>query len=830
VEHRNVQNFFTGMDESLHHESPGTWLAVTSLSFDISVLEVLWALTRGFKVVLYTGGAKSLVSSEASDMEPVGPLSFSLFFFSSDDGSTGGGAYDLLMDAARFADTHGFEAVWTPERHFHAFGGPFPNPSVTSAAVAAITKNVAIRAGSCVLPLHSPIRVAEEWSVVDNLSHGRAGISFAAGWQPDDFVLRPENFSDAKGVMVRDIETVRKLWRGESVAFPGFDGAPVDVTVLPRPVQRELPVWITSAGNIETFRLAGEMRTNILTHLLGQSFSEVAERIAAYRAAWDEAGHPGRGQVTLMLHTFVGESDYQVRELVREPMIEYLRSSVGLIKQFAWSFPAFKNRPAPGADTQSLFESLSDTEMRELLEHSFERYYETSGLFGTPARCAEIIKNVRTIGVDEVACLVDFGVARAKVIEGLKLLDGVRASAQGENTVARASVGDLVKQHKVTHLQCTPSMATVLMGDASAREALSTLDCMIVGGEAFPTPLANDLAATVSGQVINMYGPTETTIWSTTHEVAPGESSIPIGRPIANTSIYILDAAGNPVPVGSVGELFIGGAGVVRGYLGRPELTAERFIPNPFAQTPGERIYRTGDLARYREDGTIEFLGRIDNQVKLRGYRIELGEIETAIGVFEGVREAVVIAREDEPGDQRLAAYYVVDPGASVDRSELREALSGKLPAFMVPSAFVEMEKLPLTPNAKVDRKALPRPDAIEPSTSARPIAQASGEVEERIAGIWGQVLNTNSVDRKTTFFDLGGNSLLLVQVHRRLLDAQGPGVTLTDLFRFPTVESLAVHLEGGSASGGSPRPGRVDARRAALSRRRDSAVGVNRE
>src|SRR5438034_5704364 len=213
-------------------------------------------------------------------------MDFSLFYFANDSGIAEDDRYRLLLDGARFADRHGFAAVWTPERHFHPFGGLYPNPSVTSAALAAATERIAIRAGSVVMPLHDPIRVAEEWSVVDNLSGGRVGVSFASGWQPDDFVLAPENFQDRKDVMLRQIDVVRRLWRGEAVALAGPRGRDVAVRTLPRPIQPELPVWITSAGSPDTFRAAGEAGCRVLTHLLGQSVEEVAAKLHVYRNAW----------------------------------------------------------------------------------------------------------------------------------------------------------------------------------------------------------------------------------------------------------------------------------------------------------------------------------------------------------------------------------------------------------------------------------------------------------------------------------------------------------------------------------------------------------------
>ena len=358
LEHRNVTNFFAAMDQVIDHDPPGVWLAVTSLSFDISVLELLWTLTRGFHVVLKADRGVPAVGSVSRLAPPAAsarPISFSLFYFAAGEDAAADG-YRLLLESARFADRNGFEAVWTPERHFHAFGGAYPNPSVTGAALAAITENVGIRAGSVVLPLHSPIRVAEEWAVVDNLSRGRVAISFAAGWQPNDFVLNPSAFANAKQDLPRNIETVKRLWRGETVTLPGHDGEAVEVRTLPRPVQAELPVWLTSAGTPATFERAGTLGVNVLTHLLGQSVAEVAENIARYRSAWREAGHEGEGRVTLMLHTYLERDADNARSVALDPMKEYLRTSVGLLRNVASAFPTFAGA---GKDADDLLASLS---------------------------------------------------------------------------------------------------------------------------------------------------------------------------------------------------------------------------------------------------------------------------------------------------------------------------------------------------------------------------------------------------------------------------------------------------------------------------------------
>ena len=678
------------------------------------MLELFWTLGRGFKVVLQPDqqqqAAAELLPS-ANGQQSQRPLDFSLFYFSSDeklDEASGAASekYRLLLEGAQFGDRNGFAALWTPERHFHDFGGLYPNPSVISAAIAASTERIGIRAGSCVAPLHHPVRMAEDWAVVDNLSDGRVGISFASGWQPDDFVLDPSAYADRKAIMFDRIDEVQALWRGDALAFDDAKGGQTEVRTLPRPVQNELPVWITAAGNPETFRMAGERGYNILTHLLGQSKDELAEKIEIYRAARREHGHdPEAGTVTLMLHAFVGEDDDAVRDTVRQPMKDYLRSSIGLIKKAAWSFPTFKQKTT-GDDGQFTTEHLSEEDMEQVLDFSFERYYETSGLFGTPERCLQLVSDLRARGVDEIACLLDFGLNAERVLDHLPMLNEVRKRASrsaetGASPSKDYSIAAQIERHGVTHLQCTPSQARMLVADRKARTALRRLDHMMVGGEALPLELANRRSRTlVSGAVTNMYGPTETTIWSTTHSVGNETGSVPIGRPIANTQIYILDEQLEPVPVGVPGALYIGGDGVTQGYLHREALTAERFVDDPFRSAG--RMYRTGDLARYRPDGVIEFLGRDDFQVKIRGHRIELGEIEATLEAMEAVQAAVVVARGADDGTRLVA--YVQPNDAPVDASALRSTLEAQLPPVMVPSDVVLARRL----SAHAQRKGRP--------------------------------------------------------------------------------------------------------------------------
>jgi amino acid adenylation domain-containing protein len=347
----------------------------------------------------------------------------------------------------------------------------------------------------------------------------------------------------------------------------------------------------------------------------------------------------------------------------------------------------------------------------------------------------------------------------------------VVVEAPDEADVDRAGAfAAAVAAHGVTHFQCTPSMATLLVADEASRTALGSLEAMLVGGEALSPALARELVAALRGDLFNMYGPTETTIWSTTWRVdreAFSRSAPPpvsIGRPIANTTVYVLDARREPVPIGVAGELYIGGAGVTRGYLGRPELTDERFVPNPFG---AGRLYRTGDLGRHRADGTIEFLGRVDHQVKIRGHRIELGEIEDALRDASGAREVVVVARPGPSGTPRLVAY-VAGAAAPPQAAELRRLLRERLPEPMVPSAFVVLDELPHTPNGKIDRKALPAPEEAgseDAGAAGDKFVAPRTATEQAVAEIWREVLGVPRVSIYDNFFDLGGHSLLSPQV-----------------------------------------------------------------
>ena len=352
-----------------------------------------------------------LTAKVDNDRPAARSLNFSLYFFSDDGSKASDDKYRLVLESAKFADRHGFTAVWTPERHFQDFGGLYPNPSVLSAALAVLTKRIQIRAGSVALPLHHPVRVAEEWSIVDNLSRGRVAISFASGWHTDDFIFAPDIYDERKEVMFRHIELIQKLWAGEKVKLPGAGGSEVEFRILPRPIQTWLPIWITSSGSAETWRRAGAIGANVLAAYVGYSLEELSERIKSYREARAAHGHdPRAGVVTIMLHTFIGDDDETVKEKVRVPFSGYLRTY-------------FKQYETAGAGVAGVSEADKDA----LMSAAFEKYFESSTLMGAPDKCARLIDALVDTGVDEIACLVDFGVDTESVLESLSRLNELRA-------------------------------------------------------------------------------------------------------------------------------------------------------------------------------------------------------------------------------------------------------------------------------------------------------------------------------------------------------------------------------------------------------------------
>ncbi|MCA1568671.1 MAG: LLM class flavin-dependent oxidoreductase [Acidobacteria bacterium] len=362
-------------------------------------------------------------------------MRFSLFFFSDDGSKDEPDKYRLLIECAKFADANSFSAVWTPERHFQDFGGLYPNPSVLAAALAMITERVELRAGSVVVPLHNPVRIAEEWSVVDNLSRGRVAVSFASGWHPLDFVLAPESYPDRRERLFQNVRTIQDLWAGGSLALKGVDGGEVKVRIVPRPIQPRLPTWITIGNNPESWVRAGEMGAHVLTAIVRQPPDVLADRIRLYREARARHGHaPNAGQVAVMLHTFLGEDDETVKEQVRAPLAHYFRSNIKQVE--TQKDVLLKAAPTPAA---SNLDNMTDADLDVVAARAFERYFDSILLCGTPAKCSRLVATLADAGVDEIACLIDFGLPFDTVMEGLRHLNVLKKNHAPANPPPRAA-------------------------------------------------------------------------------------------------------------------------------------------------------------------------------------------------------------------------------------------------------------------------------------------------------------------------------------------------------------------------------------------------------
>lgn len=356
-------------------------------------------------------------------------VQFSLLFFSDDGSKESDDKYRLLFEAAKYADEHGFAAVWTPERHFQDFGGLYPNPSLLGAALAMITRRVQLRAGSVALPLHNPIRVAEEWSVVDNLSKGRVAVSFASGWHPKDFVLSPASYGERREIMFRGIETIQQLWSGKTVRVPDIDGKETEIKILPKPIQRRLPIWITSSGSRETWARAGAIGANILSGVKGDPEQDLAEKIQLYRESSAAHGHdPRAGCVTAMMHTYITNDDDDARKRVEKPLTSYLRTFISQGEHLRTDTNGIDGR------------KITSDDMDTLAVFAFERFFNSDSLIGTPEKCERLIRRLVAVGVDEIACLIDFGLDVSTVMEGLKNLGALKARFE---TAATASISAL---------------------------------------------------------------------------------------------------------------------------------------------------------------------------------------------------------------------------------------------------------------------------------------------------------------------------------------------------------------------------------------------------
>jgi aspartate racemase len=384
------------------------------------------------------------------------------------------------------------------------------------------------------------------------------------------------------------------------------------------------------------------------------------------------------------------------------------------------------------------------------------------------------------------------------------LLNGGRLVVMPPQASSLEEIGRTLREQAVTTLWLTSGLFNLMVDERL--EDLRPIRQLLAGGDVLSAPhVRRVLERLPDCCLINGYGPTENTTFTCCHRMRHGDpvpESIPIGLPISNTRVYILDEQMRPLAPGNPGELYAAGEGVARGYVNNPIATTEKFLPDPFAAESDARMYRTGDLARWREGGTIEFLGRIDTQVKILGYRVEPGEVETVLRMHKGIKQICVVPHADENGPKRLVAYYVQSPNTDASPLELRKFLARKVPQYMVPALFVPLESLPLSPNGKVDRAALP-PPTVTPANDAAAEAPGS-QIEQSLTELWCRILRAEHVGLDDNFFDLGGDSLLLVAVHSNLQKMLQIDIPVTDLFEFTTIRTLAQRLDPKKPAGPS--------------------------
>ncbi|NMO19497.1 amino acid adenylation domain-containing protein [Pyxidicoccus fallax] len=767
--HRTVADLFRRLDAS-GDTAGGAWLDVEESHAPGTGLESLWALTRGLRVVMPADKARFHVLSTGGVASRRGP-DFSLSFFANDEDSLGGRKYRLLLEAAKFADANGFSAVWTPERHFHAFGGLYPRPAVVGAGVASVTERVGIRAGSVVLPLHDPILVAEEWSVLDNLSDGRVGVSFASGWHANDFVFAPDRYARRKEVMLRGVEEVRSLWRGGTVRRRNGAGDEVELSLRPRPVQKELPIWLTAAGSPETFRLAGEMGAYVLTNLMGQHLDELAGKVALYRDAWRQHGHAGRGHVSLMMHAYLGADPAEVRRRVRQPLLNYFRSSVDILAGFVAS-QGLKMDPR----------SLTPADVDALLEHGLERYVEDGGLFGTPDSCGPVVERVRRLDVDELACLVDFGVEVEATLEGLTHLDALRARYSPEPAapvpVATLEEGPnaaeallaLVRDTGVTWLHCTATLARALAELPGAGEALGSVRRVLLEGA---TP---EVTATLSRALPS--------------KVVPRDAGLGLGALPPESSWDVVDARGASLPPGVVGELTVSGAGVPRGFWNAAGSASLRVLR---ASADGERRLATGRRARRRLDGSLELLAPLPMPTR----RPKPPKVAAASGAKkpEGPPPIPRVSR-DKPlplsfAQQRLWYLDHLEPGNVAYNNAVTLILSGTLDVAALERALNEVVR-----RHEVLRTTFTMADSgsvqvIAPSLEVPIVLSVSEGASEDEVARWAREearrpfdLQAGPLMRAALLRVSGTEHVLLLALHHIISDGWSAGVMMHELAR----------------------------------------------
>ncbi|WP_235217099.1 non-ribosomal peptide synthase/polyketide synthase [Archangium violaceum] len=681
LSHGGLLHLFDTLDSRLEPAEGSAWLAAAENAVERPELEWLWALSRGLHVLFPSHEVSASLLHPRGENVRSRAVDLSLMFFANDEDSMRGSKYELLIEGAKFADAHGFSAIWTPERHFHAFGGIYPQPALLAAAVATVTRNLRLRAGSVVLPLHDPLLVAEQWSVADNLSNGRVGVSVATGWHVQDFSYAPHNYENRRNILLESLKTLRAVWRGEKLKRKGGGGVEVEVGLRPIPVQRELPIWLTATSNPETFRMAGELGAGVLTGMLAHSFEELKAKVGLYREAWRRNGHPGRGHITVMLHTFIGNDDREVLETVHKPLLGYFRGSVDIVASLA-ALQGFKGDIAkvPEADVQAI------------LERGFEHYAYHAGLIGSVENGVKRLEVVREADVDEVACLVDFGLDTPTVLQGLRKLAEVRqrseelAAGRQQQILVESRQGvdalvELARSSGQVLMHASARLARSLSELPEARRALEPVKALVL--EESSAELARALREAAGVPVLRKGAVADGSLVPR----AP-EEELP-----SEVQRWVLDESGQPVPSGVVGELALWGAGLPQQLWRASSEEHQRWVPHPLDSSA--RLFRTGRYVRMRTDGGLEPMSAPPARTKRPAEKERPANAVVPATATGGASTppAIPLAPRNEPlplsfAQQRLWYLQQVEPESATYNNGVTYRLSGPLNVAALHSAL----------------------------------------------------------------------------------------------------------------------------------------------
>ncbi|MFK8101672.1 MAG: MupA/Atu3671 family FMN-dependent luciferase-like monooxygenase [Saprospiraceae bacterium] len=758
----NIQNLFLGLNQSFPpSEKQETWLAQQSIDTEESIIDLLWNLCRGSKIILQPAANVALNGTK--------PMNCSLFYFAAQEEITTENKYRLLLEGAKFADENDLAAVWIPERHFHSFGDQFPNPSVAAAAVAVVTQKIKLRSGSVVLPLHDPIRVAEEWAMVDHLSEGRVEISFASGWNPNDFIFAPDAYQQRHQVMCDNLKVVHQLWRGESCTRTNGKGEKVTLSIHPKPIQPTLPTWITSGGSPETFRYAGSIGANILTLLWGQPKEELKAKIEIYRTALAKHGFdPERGQVAIMLHSFIGENFTEVKPTVKEPLKNYIRHSIALMQ---------------GKSNDGL-----DEEVEKLVEASFTHHYHTNGLFGTPETCLSYLQELTLLGVNEIACLIDFGISNDTTLANLpqlkKLEDLVKRTAAQQSLLAELATKHwttkgLVQEHQVTHLYTTVASLAPWQNGIEDHSWFRQLTTLIVSGEILSEATRQWISKYGAQHNYFLYGAPELSTVNMIERLATQEEKGSC-QLLANQLGYLLDDQQALVAFGVVGDLWIGGDGVTSSAKGTRES-----ISFDLGNDRKEPLYKTATQAKVLPDGTLQLIASTTSAVYRQGKKIDLELIQKVLNQHVQVSSSLVTAPTLESGTQRIVAYFTGPENLTTQ--QLRFFLTYHLPTYYLPTLFVKVDQLPSTP-ISIDKY----------SDNALPLGTAylapRNDTETQLATLWSEILEMPSekIGIDDSFFALGANTFDLSALQRSLEKNKQWRIEKNTIYQKDTIRGLS--------------------------------------